>query len=379
MGDKTNSVTWQTWRVAKALAEAILAGDENRVWSPACITSLLAVAQEGSSGATRRELGELLGNGNLLVEHDPFGIEREGNRGYDGYDACSATAAWISRSANPSAEFLRKCDECRVRISIDDLGDPRVGQEVTSWISEQTRGLLTPVVELSVVALVCLVSALYLKDAWADPFERQLSEIGTFHAKAGDVQAAFMRGERDCAVIDGDGCTAFLVPLSSEANMLFALPSGEGSHMGEALDLFERLSHRKGEWEPVDLSIPRFECETTLSDLSSLLEAAGVSTASAMELAPMVGIESTPTQVVHGAKLVVNEEGMEAGAYAVMTAFAGLPPENPPEPRKITLDKPFYVAVASRSGAPLFMGSVALPSEDISVWHDDEIEDDSEA
>lgn len=264
-----------------------------------------------------------------------------------------------------------------MHVSVDNLSDPRVGQEVTDWISQQTRGLLAPTIELSPVALACLVSALYLKDAWSDPFENYLTKVRAFHAKGCDVQAAFMRGERRCVVIDKRGCVAFLVPLSSGANMLFALPNGKGNQMDRALDLFEQLSQGKGSWELVDLSIPRFECETTISDFCSLLEAVGVSTAVAMELVPMVGAKSAPTQVVHGAKLTVNEDGVEAGAYTMLLACAGLPPRNPPKPRKITLDRPFYVAVVSETGAPLFMASVALPSEDTIVWREVKIDSDS--
>ena len=51
----------------------------NTVWSPACVTSLLAVAWEGASGTTRHELDALLsadnclGTGDLPEEDDPFG------------------------------------------------------------------------------------------------------------------------------------------------------------------------------------------------------------------------------------------------------------------------------------------------------------------
>ena len=78
--------------------------------------------------------------------------------------------------------------------------------------------------------------------------------------------------------------------------------------------MFERLMRKNTDWEPVALSIPRFECETTVSDLDNLLEDAGVSTASGMEPLLMVGAGSTPTQLIHGAKLTVDEDGVEAGA-----------------------------------------------------------------
>ncbi|MGO5394363.1 MULTISPECIES: serpin family protein [unclassified Collinsella] len=365
MADKANSACPQAWRVAKSLSEKILAQGKNGVWSPACVASLLTIVRKGASGATCRELDMLLGDGDMFSERDPFGIELERNWGYDGYDASSATAAWLSRSASPSEAFLHECDKCSVHVSIDDLADPRVSQRVTDWIAEQTHGLLSPSIELSPVALACLVSALYMKDAWADPFDGESTKVETFHAKNGDVQAAFMRGERDCAVIVENGRVAFLLPLSSDAGVCFVLPSGEDDHIDDALGLFERLSQGEGEWEPVDLGIPRFECESTLSDVCSLLKAAGVSTATAMELTPMVGVEGTPTQIVHGAKFAVDENGVEAGAYTVMVAVAGLPPENPPEPRKITLDRPFYAALVSRTGVPLFVASVALPSVDV--------------
>lgn len=366
MGGVADLASRQAWRVARALSGRILAqsesgGNANSVWSPACVANLLAVAWEGSAGATRWELDALLGDGDLLVEPDPFDVERKPAWGYDGYEASLATATWLSKLATPSDAFLHKCDECGVHVSVDDLGDPRVSREVSAWISEKTRGLLSPAISLSSVALACLVSELYLKDAWADPFEEYLANRALFHAEDGGVRVAFMHDERCCRVIDGDDCVAFGMPLSSDAEMLFALPNSGGDHMDEALELFERLSCGEGERELVELGIPRFECETTIPDLGMQLEAAGVYSASAMNLVPMVGVESTPTQVIHGAKLSIDEKGAEAGAYTIMIACAGCPPENPPEPRKITLNRPFYVAVASRTGAPLFVGHVTLP------------------
>ena len=80
MGGVTNSASRQAWKVARALSGRILAqgksgNSTNSVWSPACVANLLAVAREGSAGATRWELDALLGDGDLLVESDPFDVE----------------------------------------------------------------------------------------------------------------------------------------------------------------------------------------------------------------------------------------------------------------------------------------------------------------
>lgn len=370
MAGKNNVAYQQVWRVAKAFTLGALAQGENVVWSPACIASLLAIMREGSSGVVRKELDELLGKGDVLSERDSFGTELDDHWGYKGYEASSAIAAWLSNSVVLSQEFLDKCDKAGVFVSHDDLSDPRATKAVTNWISEQTRGLLAPVVDLTPDALACLVSTLYLKDAWGDPLEERDTKVDLFHAADGDVEAAFIRDTRYCAVVDSDDCVAFSLSLSSDAGMLFALPEVETCRAEDALALFEKLSRGEGDSERVELSIPHFECELTLSDFGALLEAAGVSTALAMNMALMVGTEATPAQIVHGAKLAVDEEGVEAGACTVMSVCLGIPQIDPSKPRVITLNRPFFVAVVSRIGVPLFVGKVSVPSRDALVWRD---------
>lgn len=359
----------QAWRAARALGQELVSQSANSVWSPACIASLLAVAREGASGTTRHELDALLGadnrlgTGNFLEKDDPFGLKPLSSWGYKDYAASMAVAAWISNAASPSNVFLSKCADCSVHVSIADLGDPQVGREVSDWISKQTRGLLSPSVELSPLVLACLVSALYLKDAWETPFYKDETETGAFHAPDSDTQVAYMNGICSSRVIEKNGFTAFGLGLSQGASMLFALPDGDFGRFEDALPLLEQIARGEGDQGDIDLSIPRFECETTVSNLDSLLAAAGVSTACAMELVPMVGEAAASTQIVHGAKLSLDERGIEAGAYTKMIACAGALPFDLPEPRRIILDRPFYVALASRNGTPLFIGSITTPTE----------------
>lgn len=369
MVNTSSMASRQSWRVARALGRELVSQNANTVWSPACVASLLAVAREGASGTTRREIDALLGTdnrlgeGSFLEKDDPLGLKPLSSWGYKDYAASMAVAAWISDAASPSDAFLRKCADSSVHVSIADLSDPQVGHEVSDWVSEQTHGLLSPSVELSPLTLACLVGALYLKDAWEDPFDEDETRAGTFHAPSGDIQAPFMNGIRSSRVIEKNGFTAFELGLSQGASMLFALPDGSSGRFEDALPLLEQLSRGEGNQEDIDLSIPRFECETTVSNLDSLLTAAGVSTASAMELVPMVGEAVASTQIVHGAKLSLDERGIEAGAYTKMIVCAGALPFDLPEPRRIILDRPFYVALVSRNGTPLFIGNVSAPAE----------------
>ena len=369
MTNTSSMASQQAWRIARALERELVSQSANAVWSPACVASLLAVAREGASGTTRRELDAVLGAdscpgiGIFLEKDDPFGLKPLGSWGYEDYAASMTVATWISDTASPSDAFLRKCADCSVHVSIADLGDPQVGREVSGWISEQTRGLLSPSVKLSPLVPACFVSALYLKDAWEDPFDKCMTDTGTFHAPSGDIQVAYMNEICSSRVIEKNGFTAFELGLSQGASMLFALPDGGSGRFEDALPLLEQLSRGEGDQEDIDLSIPRFECKTTVSNLDSLLTAAGVSTASAMELVPMVGEAVASTQSVHGAKLSLDERGIEAGAYTKMIACAGALPFDLPEPHRIILDRPFYVALVSRNDTPLFIGNISAPAE----------------
>ena len=77
----------------------------------------------------------------------------------------------------------------------------------------------------------------------------------------------------------------------------------------------------------------------------------------------MVGEAVASTQIVHGAKLSLDERGIEASAYTKMIVCAGALPFDLPERRRIILDRPFYIALVSRNGTPLFIGNIATPTE----------------
>ena len=373
----------QAWRVAQKLSGAVLDAHENRVWSPACVAYLLTVAVEGSAGQTRVELDELLGGGSILESGksplallanriatgsagsrpDPFGLQVDADWCYENYEAHSSAALWLAKSASPKKTFLKACRHGGVKVAFCDFADPRTGQAVGEWICEQTRGLLSPEVQASPDALACLVGALYFKDAWAFPFDCCDTKNQIFHCLEGDIEVPFMHGVRSCQVAEADGSVAVSVLLSSGARLLFALPREGGTALHSMLTLLERLACDDACWESVDINLPRFECETTVDDLVEPLVDAGVTTAPTMNLTSMVGDKSAFAQIVHGARLAVDENGVEAGAYTMMLIAPGCAAhmEEPPTPRVLVLDRPFIVALVSRTGSPLFLGTVAHP------------------
>ena len=358
------------WNIAAKTALTVLKGDANAVYSPVCVYEGLRIVRMGASGASARELDELLGV--EKPEGDWLGLERVDEWSYEDYKAHIAAGVWLDRRAEPSAEFVEDCRMANVPIAEIDLAAPGAGEQIAQWISDKTEGLLVPAVDLDTDALACVASALYLKDAWANEFDRRATRRGAFHAEDGDVDADFMASETDMPVADMDFGTVVSYPLSNGASMLFALPNEDVALADLIADgsLPESVRCFGGAIIDVELHVPKFSCETTVDDMNLALTKSGFATAGMPDLSPMTGRAGTPASYAHGAKIAVDEDGIEAGAYFAMVACAGAMPElwEPPKPRVIVLDRPFAYVVVSRTGQPLFIGTVCSPEADPYAW-----------
>lgn len=121
------------------------------------------------------------------------------------------------------------------------------------------------------------------------------------------------------------------------------------------------VSAQLGEVRPVELHLLKFCCEMTSGDVGAALERLGFSTALMPPIEPIAGVAEVPVECVHGAKIVVDEGGIEAGAYTAMVVYAGASDFDiePRAPRGVARDRPFAFALVSRTGEPLFVGVVA--------------------
>ena len=113
--------------------------------------------------------------------------------------------------------------------------------------------------------------------------------------------------------------------------------------------------------QPVELHLSKFCCEMTCGDVGAALERLGFSTALMSSIEPIAGVAEVPVECVRGAKIVVDEGGIEAGAYTAMVVCAGASDFDiePRAPRAIALNRPFAFALVSRTGEPLFVAVVA--------------------
>lgn len=359
------------WLIARKTASLVLDGERNSVYSPSCIFEELRALSLGASGDTAAELAQLTGSHSL--KGDWLGLENSERWAYPSYKGRITTGIWLDKSAAPEKIFENACAREGIPVARIELTRPGAGDEISRWISDMTEGLPSPRIDPGPEALACVASVLYLKDAWKDSFDKNLTKRKCFHAVTGDIKADFMVDENKLEVSDGSSGTVVNLPLSAGATMMILLPRESLSLSEVILDgsALSSIEHFNGQKELVELHLPKFTCETVIGRIPEILSKIGFSTAEMPDLCRMTGKAHTPTSYAHGAKISIDEDGLEAGAYFAVCAAAGLPPrvEIPPKPRKIVLDRPFLYAVVSRTGQPMFIGTVAKPESEDSAWY----------
>ena len=379
-GTQERDAAQAVWEIARRTARLALDAARDSVYSPACLFEGLRAMRLGAAGATARELDAIVGS--APCEGDWLGLEPASPRLGDHYVGRMVTGVWLDEKAAPGAGFEADCEAEGLPCMRTDLEAPEAGAEISRWVTDATEGLVSPAIELDARTLACVASALCLKDGWQTTFWERNTERAPFHAEGGDVDADFMVEEMELPVDDVAFGTLVRLPLSNGSSMVLAQPAGSAS-LSDVLSeerLFDAIAGMEGTRTSVELHMPKFTCETTVDRTAALLSALGLATADHPDLSRMTGAGGAPVSYSHGARIAVDENGLEAGAYFAVAVAAGLPDleAEPPKPRMIVLDRPFLYVVESRTGIPLFVGTVARPEADRLSWipcHHDETRD----
>ena len=206
-------------------------------------------------------------------------------------------------------------------------------------------------------AALLLVNALYLKNTWEMEFDPNATYLrGFYHQRNGKESMDFLNA----------GFVGAVLPYDDGRLAFFALMPEEGAEFEVWLnsldgETFTQLLESRRDTEFRTLALPKFEAEWS-GQLQDILSALGLELAFTFGEADFSLMGDDPngyylSQVIHAAKIEVNEKGTEAAAATVMEADSGsaAPPET-----GVTLifDRPFlYGIVDLQNGVPLFLGT----------------------
>ncbi len=346
--------------------------DVGACWSPYSVAVALGLAATAARGPTRAELLSVLAGApdasvdalaELLspaAELEPDSDEAELHLAAttwlrddldvaDGYSA--ALARWPSGALG---RFGADLQQARHRINAD--------------VAETTRGLIPELLSDGVLGprtVAVLVSALYLKAAWAYPFDQHATQPRGFSTPSGPVDVPTMELVAELGYTRTERWQTVTLPARGGVEAVILLPDGPLGTAEAALTTAD-VGDTASPTRRVRLRLPRLRLEWS-ARLSEPLAALGARELFDRDRADLTGL--TPArpawvgEVVHRAVLRIDEHGLEgAAATAVVVAMRALVTP-PAEPLLVEVDRPFLLLIRhQRTGALYFLTRVTDPS-----------------
>ncbi len=361
---------------------AFLSGEEgeNRICSPLNVWMALAMLTETTDGNSRQELLDLLGMDSVEAVRDTVKSLWQANYSDDGVlTSILANSFWLRDETSYSQTTLDTLAREYYAASFSGrMGTEEYDKAIRAWINEQTGGLLKEQangIRTDPLTVLVLISTIYYKASWEEPFFGSSNETRIFHSPTGDEEQTFMYeklesetawlGERFTAVgkcLNGFGTMYFLLP--EEGTSPEALLSDP-----EALAMIGSRQGREGlnqkEFD-VFLRVPKFDVSSDL-DLIGALKDLGVRDVFSAPTADFTPLTTDTDalcvdEVKHAARVRIDEEGCEAAAFTEIALPESIEPEQL-EKLEFTLDRPFLFVIANNEGLPLFVGTVNHPAD----------------
>lgn len=261
-------------------------------------------------------------------------------------------------------DFRRNPDSARLNIN--------------NWVRQSTQGRMENLLQKSDISpstKLMLISAIFMKSVWLNPFDAGVTVHSSFFTESGSTISVPMMTRGDTYRYFQHSMFALLdIPYRNnpiggpELSLLVFLPRSNSS-----IDALESLltPENLNKWvdqlqfKPVILSLPRFKLIQQF-DLTSLLQTMGLNLAFT-DSADFSGISDSKdlfiNKMIHKAYLSVDEKGTEAIAASAISLKNKI---NGRDSQSIIFraDHPFmFILIEKSSGLILFMGRLSFPPE----------------
>lgn len=343
--------------------------------SPLSVALALSMAANGADGNTLAQFEEILGGGSSYeaVNWTCDGL-RKVYRNLTGSTKCSiANSLWLDPEGQIKDDFVGRCRGLYdAQVFQAELSDAGIVKALNSWVSDHTNKLIPKIIDqpFREDTACLLVNALYLKNKWAKEFSPYATRAMDFHHGDGsDSRTDFLNhSSTKLSYLQGEGAQGVVLPYDDGRLAFFTLmpdlyPDSPG--LGDWLNTLEggdlsQLIDSREDTLFLQFAMPKFESEW-MGSLIDALTALGLEDAFVPGTADFSRLGDNSdgyyiSQVVHAARIEVNEKGTEAAAATVAAASGGGAP--PEEGVTLILDRPFlYGIVDLQFGIPLFLGT----------------------
>lgn len=350
-----------------------LSGDENQAYSPLNVYLAMAMLAETTGGESRQQILDLFGVATIEELRTQSGHVWNAHYCSDGETtSLLANSVWLDQEYSFHQDTLDTlADSYYASAFHGDLGTEEMNQQLRAWLDAQTGGLLKEQLEnleLDPRTVFALASTVYFTAGWEEKFSESKTANALFHCSDKELVTPFMNRSFTGTYYWAENFAAVELYLTGNNSMWLILPD-EGYRVSDILksDDYLQLTLNPSAWENrkyliIHLSLPKFDISSDM-DLIQGMKNLGVTDIFDPVTADFTPMTDTPelhvNKIDHAARVKIDEEGVEAAAYTVISLKDnGAPPEDEVD---FVLDRPFLFIVSSRDNLPLFAGVVNEP------------------
>lgn len=347
--------------------------DENVVIGNYSLSTVLLLTMAGTAGDTTTAFGELLGvqdveSDELHTAVNSIDLLFESRTG-DGVELFTANSLFARQGLEFKDGFLNTAaSSYSAPVQMVDFKAKETVDVVNQWVDDQTNGFIDRIVDsFSPETVLVLANAIYLKALWDIAFER-IEALEAFTLADGTtVETDYMRRSGYIPHNRSDDFVAVELPYKGgELGLVIIQPDDlavfEQELSGTYLaDIVSGLRETDIDF----LKVPIWAAKTELNALESLH---GLGLPQTYDFSAMIdmdalrpGTEITIGDILHVARIEVDEEGTTAAAASAAVAVAES--ESIHVPYEVHIESPFFYFIRDRaSNAILFMGHVVDPT-----------------
>ncbi|MBQ7991995.1 MAG: hypothetical protein IJ252_03095 [Solobacterium sp.] len=347
--------------------------EESTVISPLNLYMALSMLGECAAGETRDLLFDLLDADSVEELRTMNDLLWQAHQQYTpAVTEMVNNSLWLSDRYNFSSSLPEIMNnDYHASVYRGEMGSEKLNQQFRKWLNEKTNGLLKEQVQgqqLSPEVSAALVSALYLKAAWAEQFIPDFTAEDVFKAPAGGIETEMMHGTFYGNVYRADCWSAHDLSLNDLGKLWLYLPE-EGTSLQDILcdpaayDLAQGsetdLIKESGD---VHLSVPKLDLKSERSIVKEMKELGLEQIFS--EDADFSNLSEETAMCVsdirHAAALKTDEEGLEAAAFTIIEMEEAV---SVVETKQIEFrcDRPFLFILTGDDGSILMSGTVYNP------------------
>ncbi|XP_065162722.1 antichymotrypsin-2-like isoform X6 [Atheta coriaria] len=378
--DNAKAVVAGNNRITGQLYQHIAEDNENLIFSPLSVHTVLSLVYQGAAGSTEAAFKNVLGVPDKLKTAEGYQSVMAQLNNVANVTLEIANQVYVKNGYRMKPQFKEVATkQFAAGAENIEFTAPTAAKTMNTWVEQRTKDKIKDLIkqeDLDADTRMVLINAVYFKGNWADQFNKDLTRPDKFFISETETvpcQMMFRNGKyryKDDSALDAQ---VIELPYKNPAlSMIVILPKSKTGikELEKKLAKLDLATVTKDMYSvEVDLSLPKFKIESTIQ-LNEPLQKLGLGEAFSGAANFSDLLESSEplkiSKVVQKAFIEVNEEGAEAAAATgVVMMMRCMPVKLPKIAFRAEHPFVFYLMHLDNEHQALFHGKLDSTATDV--------------